>query len=446
MASLTPHNPPIATGWSHQQPRHFGSISVVMMALSLTFFTCVIPGCERGTPQSELDAASGLSVAPPLASEPDSTLPMVTLEQAFSHLTFIRPVDLVPIPDGSDRLVVIEQAGRVVAFENRDDVTDMTVMLDLREKVFMTYDWGEEGLLSIAFHPDYAENGRAFVYYSAGSPRRSVLSEFTVKPDAPDRLDPESERVILEIEQPAWNHNGGTILFGPEDGYLYLAIGDGGGANDQFGHGQDLGTLLATIIRIDVDQAEGTQPYAVPPDNPFVDHPGARPEIWAFGLRNVWRMSFDPDTGRLWAPDVGQNAWEEINIIERGGNYGWSIREGAHQFDPSRQSAIPGRPLIDPIAEYSHRLGNSITGGHVYRGESIPALRGAYVYGDYGSGRIWAVRYGDGGVTDHREIVEEGERMHLTSFGIDQHGELYACTFDQLTGGATGGIYRLRAR
>ena len=394
--------------------------------------------CAGGeSPQPEAQTAQD-STSTTIAS--DESLPTVGLSRAFPRLTFTRPIYLTHAGDGSDRLFVVEQRGRILVFENRTDVSAAQEFLDIRPIVRMRHN--EEGLLALAFHPKYAENGRFYVYYSASDPLRGVLSRFSVSVDDPDRADASSEQVILEVEQPWGNHNGSTVLFGP-DGYLYMSLGDGGAANDPHNNGQDLSTLLATIIRIDVDRQDPDHNYAIPKDNPFVNRPGARGEIWAYGLRNIWRMSFDRETGDLWAGDVGQIKWEEIDLIVKGGNYGWNIREGKHDFKP-RASA---EPLIDPVVEYGRREGISVTGGYVYRGDRLPELRGAYIYADYVSGKIWALRYRDGEVTTHREIFAGGRRVYITSFGEGPDGEMYIVAFDHLDRlGSPGRIYRLNAR
>ena len=268
----------------------------------------------------------------------------------------------------------------------------------------------------------------------------SVISSFRVSKDDPNRADPNSEVVIMRVKQPFWNHNGGTIIFGP-DGYLYIALGDGGSADDPRGNGQNLKTLLGTILRIDVNRKSRRRNYAIPRDNPFVRRPrNARPEIWAYGLRNVWRMAFDRKTGKLWAGDVGQKLWEEINIITKGGNYGWNLREAKHPFGPNGSG--PRKGLIDPIWEYSHTIGKSITGGHVYRGKRLPALAGKYLYADYVSGQIWALKYDakKKRVTGNRPIL--GNKMPVITFGEDEEGEVYFCIVSP-----TGkGIYRFTHR
>ncbi|MCH8261185.1 MAG: PQQ-dependent sugar dehydrogenase [Planctomycetes bacterium] len=395
--------------------------------------------CAGGeSPQAEAQTAQD---SPTTATAPDESLPTVRLSRAFPRLTFTRPIYLTHAGDGSDRLFVVEQRGRILVFQNRSDVTAAQEFLDIRPIVRMRHN--EEGLLALAFHPKYAENGRFYVYYTASDPRRGVLSRFSVSVDDPGRADPSSEQVILEVEQPWGNHNGSTVLFGP-DGYLYMSLGDGGAANDPHNNGQDLSTLLATIIRIDVDRQDPDRNYAIPKDNPFVNRPGARGEIWAYGLRNIWRMSFDRETGDLWGGDIGQGKFEEIDLIVKGGNYGWNIREGKHDFRP-RESA---EPLIDPVVEYGRREGLSVTGGYVYRGDRVPQLRGAYIYADYVSRKIWGLRYEGGKVTMHREIFSGSGRAYVTSFGEDAAGELYICAFDSPDGrgGSDGRIYRLNPR
>jgi glucose/arabinose dehydrogenase len=388
---------------------------------------------------SDEEPAPGLPPPPPTSDEGAARkLPSIKLTRAFPRLSFQRPVLITHA--GDDRLFVLEQQGRIRVFSNRHDVDAAGTFLDLRAKVRTSHN--EEGLLGLAFDPDYAHNRHFYVYYSASEPRRSVLARYTADAAEPDRADPGSEKVVLEVPQPYGNHNGGAIVFGPE-GYLYVSLGDGGLAADPRGHGQDLSTLLGAILRLDVREQPDGRPYAVPGDNPFVDRAEARPEIWAYGLRNVWRMSFDRATGELWAGDVGQNDWEEIDLIVKGGNYGWSVREGAHPF----RGATATAGLIDPVMEYPQRrgrelVGRSVTGGYVYRGTAIEGLVGAYVYGDYVTGRIWALRCTEGTLRAHREIFAPPPRVHISSFGEDAAGELFVCSFDRLDGGR-GRIYRL---
>ena len=367
--------------------------------------------------------------APDASKQP---VPRIRVTRMFPSLQLRRPVQALQAPGDTRSLFVLEQAGRIVRLDLQDaGVTEAPAWMDIREQV---NDRGnEEGLLSMAFHPRYAENGHFFLYYTASSPRRSELTRFTVD-RATGRPDLRSAKVLLEIPQPYSNHNGGTVLFGP-DGMLYLSVGDGGAANDPHNHGQNPATLLGTVVRIDVDRADGDRPYAVPADNPFVGNPKAAPEVWAYGLRNVWRMSFDRATGRLWGGDVGQNAWEEIDIIERGGNYGWNVREGRHDFAPARAGAF-GRDFIEPVAEYGHADGVSVTGGFVYRGTRLPTLVGVYLYADYAFGTIWGIRCGDAGCGDPRVVWRRGGAAQMwSSFGELHDGELVLCAFD---GGESG--------
>ncbi len=414
-------------GYHHRMRK----ISARTVAVALALLAAVpFASCDAGFPPEPIAPVRDDGAAA-------AGLPLAELRPAFPRLTFTRPVDLQVPDDGTNRIFVVEQAGRILVFENRPDVERAEVFLDIREQVRDRHN--EEGLLTLAFHPDYRTNGRFFVYYTASDPRRGVLSRFTTRTDEPGRALATPEEVILEIGQPDGNHNGATAAFGP-DGYLYLSLGDGGSANDPHRHGQDLSTLLATILRIDVNRRSDDTAYAIPPDNPFVDRPGARGEIWAYGLRNVWRMSFDPVTGELWAGDVGQNRYEEIDLITKGGNYGWNIREGMHDF----ASGTPADPMIDPIVEYPRSQGISVTGGVVCRDKANPRLHGAYLYADYVSGRVWALRHKDGKVTAHREIVATPGKS-ISSFGYGPGGEVYVCAFDRMNG-TKGRLYQVVER
>jgi len=352
-----------------------------------------------------------------------------------------RPLVIVGGGDGTSRIFAGTQFGTIHVWPNDANVTQLKTFLDIRDRIPLEERGGEEGFLGLAFHPSYKDNGQFFVYYS-GIPTKenrhySVLSRFQVSHEDPDRADPHSEEVIMQIPLPTGNHHGGTILFGP-DGYLYVGLGDGGPVNDPNGMGQQLTTLLGKIIRIDVDHQDAGLKYAVPKDNPFADRGAeARGEIWAYGIRNVWRMAFDHDTGDLWAGDVGQDTWEEIDIIRRGGNYGWSRREGKHPFPLSRQqkSSGPLPKLIEPVWEYNHTVGNSVTGGEIYRGKQVPALNGAYLYADYVTGQVWALFYNRSRqrVIANRAIVSQGQPV--LSFGHDDDGEVYFLT-------QQGGIFK----
>lgn len=355
-------------------------------------------------------------------------------EEAFPGLSFTRPVDLQHPGDGSNRLFVVEQRGVISVFENDASASNKTTFLDIQDKVD---DRGnEEGLLGLAFHPDYAANGYFYVNYTvAAEGGRTVVSRFEVSQDDPNRADPDSELEILSFAQPYDNHNGGQVSFGP-DGYLYIAVGDGGSGGDPHGHGQDRATLLGSILRIDIDNQENGRNYGIPEDNPFAGNSeGFREEIYAYGLRNPWRFSFDPETGQLWTADVGQNAYEEIDIIESGRNYGWNIMEGHHCFEPEEGCDRSG--LVPPVWEYERDLGISVTGGFVYRGPALTQLTGQYIYADYASGRVWALDNSNPDEPVNTQLLQAG--FSISSFGVDQDNELYLCGFD-------GKIHRLAER
>jgi uncharacterized repeat protein (TIGR03806 family) len=347
-------------------------------------------------------------------------LPALTAERVFPGLTFTSPVFLTYPPDGTDRIFVVQQRGQIRVFPNRADVATTTTFLDISARVLCC---GEEGLLGLAFHPRYSQNRYFYVYYSAASPRRSVISRFEARADDPNRADATTERILLEVPQPFSNHNGGWMGFGP-DGYLYIGLGDGGSRDDPNNNGQSLSTLLGKILRIDVDREQSpTVRYSVPADNPFVGVSGARGEIWAYGLRNPWRCGFDRVTQDLWCADVGQDAWEEVDVIVRGGNYGWRRMEGEVCYIPAVADCNADGSLLLPLTVYSHALGCSVTGGYVYRGTRLPEIQGAYIYGDYCTGRVWAVRWDGMNVVEERLVAQAG--LNISSFGEDRNGELY---------------------
>lgn len=350
------------------------------------------------------------------AREEHDWFPGIRFEQVASGLD--QPLFVTFAPGDRESLFIVEKTGRIRRFASGRLAPEP--LLDLRGQVSGGY---EQGLLSVAFHPRFQENRTFFVYYTdrRGTVRIDRYQTYPGRYVA----DPQSRVQVLEIPQPAANHNGGMMAFGP-DGYLYIGTGDGGRAGDPWGNAQNLSTLLGKLLRIDVD---GGEPYAIPPDNPFVDHPEARPEIWALGLRNPWRFSFDRETGDLYIADVGQNEWEEINLQpagSRGGeNYGWNIMEGAHCY----QSRCDAEGFVLPVAEYHHRVEGacSITGGYVYRGRAHPSLRGVYFFGDYCSGRLYAMATpeiaGTAGPLPWTRAAESGAA--IASFGEDHDGELY---------------------
>jgi glucose/arabinose dehydrogenase len=375
--------------------------------------------------------AQAVSPSPTAGSSQDITgLPdSVGLERVFPDLSFERLTGLYPTPLNGDLWLATEQVGRVHLIFPGSDASpepDAGIFLDISSKV--STDGNEEGLLGLALAPDFASSGVFYVYYSAANPRRSVISRFE---SAGNAALPESETVILEVAQPFSNHNGGQIAFGP-DGYLYIGLGDGGSARDPQGNGQNTATLLGSILRIDVSGGEAG--YSIPSDNPFVGQGNARGEIWAYGLRNPWRFSFDSTTGDLWVGDVGQNTREEVDVITRGGNYGWSIMEGFDCLDGGDDCNRYG--LLPPVIDYGRDGGCSVTGGFIYRGAAIPELVGAYVYADYCSGSIWALRYDGSEVTEHEQIGQAD--FAVSSFAQGSDGEIYV-----LEHSGAGGIYKL---
>lgn len=438
---------------------------------------------RQALPRLLLTAAIALAVASTAASAQRAPYTDVALERVAEGLT--APLALAA-PPNDGRLFVADQTGTVHVIDEEGNLLD-TPFLDVSDQIVPlreTYD--ERGLLGLAFHPEYGENGRVFVYYSApardGAPENwdhtDRLAEFRVSDDDPNRADPESERLLMQVDQPQMNHNGGALAF-DEDGLLYLSVGDGGSADDTgaghppLGNGQDVTTILGNILRIDIDAGD---PYAIPDDNPFVDralpddHPFSEDalvrEIWAWGFRHPWRMSFDREGQRdLFVGDAGENLREEVSAVREPGNYGWNIKEGATWFDPDEPGLVieqgPERgpldePLIDPILDYPNNRGRNegigvvVIGGYVYRGEAIPELEGQYVFGDWSRFNdeprgvlMVAAPAEDGNVWPFEEVglIEEGAIM---GFGEGADGELYVLTNGSLgPTGEDGTVWRL---
>ncbi len=343
--------------------------------------------------------------------------------EAFGGETFEVPVAVRHAGDGSGTLFVVEKPGIISMLSGNLDEPTKEVFIDIQDKV--NSQGGEQGLLGLAFHPDYINNGKFYVNYT--SEVGTVIESYSVNSVGSKLGDPESGEILLTIKQPFSNHNGGEIAFG-EDGYLYIATGDGGSGGDPQGNGQNLESLLGKILRINVDSSNGSHTYTIPADNPFYKNKdGFREEIYAYGLRNPWRFSFDRETGKLWAADVGQNSVEEIDIIENGHNYGWNTMEGSLCFKPKQ--GCEQANLTSPVWEYNPESGGaSITGGYVYRGKEIPSLVGKYIFADFVDGRIWTLSYDDA----NRAVAEmlELKEFNITSFGEDEAGELYACLYD----------------
>lgn len=401
----------------------------VFIFILLTLTACSTP------PETQAPPSPTIPEAPPSTPtqiEPTPTIPTPsffveelpdpnTAQWSLIVSGLEKPVDLQHA--GDDRLFVVEQRGVIRVLEAGEILAEP--FLDLRS--FVGASGTEQGLLGLAFHPNYAENGRFFVNYT-DTRGNTVVARFSVSPN-PNVADLNSLRVIIRFEQPYGNHNGGCIVFGP-DGYLYISTGDGGSAGDPEGNGQNLESYLGKILRLDIDAAD---PYAIPSDNPFANG-GGLPEIWAYGLRNPWRFAFDTITGDLYIADVGQGDWEEVNFLPSdaagGVNYGWNIREGAHPFAGETTEG-----LTDPVAEYDHNQGISVTGGSVVRDPSLPDWQGVYLYGDYGTGLIWGLLH-DGQGNWQNEVLFDTDYM-ISSFGMDMAGRVY------LIDHATGSIYRL---
>jgi glucose/arabinose dehydrogenase len=419
--------------------KKFGLILVAVLAASV-FYSCGAPAqttpAASGTAPpaiaSQTPAASRTSPPPaPETESPDALGPLsvqLELAEAYPDLTFEKPLYFSVAEDESGLAYVVEQTGKILVFEDRADATEASVFLDLSDRI----DTGgtEKGLLGLAFHPDYKNNGYLYVDYT--DEEGSVIARYTRRAENPMEADPESEQILLTFDQPYENHNGGQLNFGP-DGYLYIGTGDGGSGGDPQNNAQNLASYLGKILRIDVDSPAGGRAYAVPADNPFAgNEQGQLEEIYAYGLRNPWRFSFDGD-GTLWVADVGQDAMEEIDQVQNGGNYGWSIMEGTLDYKD-----IPGvdkSALIPPVWEYGHDQGESITGGYVYEGGQIPDLAGRYIYGDFVSGRIWALWADENGQMQNRELLASD--LNIASFGLDAEGEIRIVDL-------SGRIYRLK--
>ena len=379
---------------------------------------------------------------PPPNPGPPTCSTGISTPRAFPNLAFSSPVAMKQAPNDASRWFLVEQGGLIRAFENDPDAATTEDFIDLRSRVEFN---GEAGLLGMAFHPDFLTNGLVYLNFSelVGGDLRSVTAEFA-STDSGQTLNPASERVLMTVDKPATNHNGGNIEFG-QDGFLYMGLGDGGGAGDPNGNGQNPRRLLGKMLRIDVDSRPGGAPYGIPGGpggNPFSANPPCDadgtgdqncPEVFALGFRNPWRWSFDRQGGDLWVGDVGQSSFEEIDVVVLGENYGWDSREGAHCFEPASGCATAG--LTDPIAEYSHGEGLSITGGYVYRGLQATEIAGRYVFADFGGMIASLAPDGSGGFTVE-QLVEQGctppeadDWLRISSFAEDLDGELFVLDY-----------------
>ena len=376
--------------------------------------------------------------------------PAISYEDAFpGQEDFVQPLFVAFHPSDADSAYVVTQPGVVYRIPRDGSKSAREVFLNLSDKV-LTENW-EEGLLGFQFDPDYATNHHVWTYWSEKiearegamargkrkSDRQSIIARYTVvEKDGKKVCDVGSELRVLEVFQPFGNHNAGTILFGP-DRMLYISFGDGGAANDPYGNAESLAMLLGKVLRIDVSHATADTPYVIPADNPFVGREGARGEIWCYGLRNVWRMSFDRETKQLWAGDVGQNRIEEVDRLQKGGFYGWNSFEAHEVFEQRRGKEPTPEGHILPIASYSHKEGLSITGGHVYRGKKIPSLVGFFVYSDFITKRAWACREGENG--KHQVVKIKPAPFPPSSYAEEPDGELLMTVYI----GKKGKIYRL---
>lgn len=362
-------------------------------------------------------------------TETDSFEPLdYELVEAYPNLSFDQPLHYTTADDGTDQVFVVERTGKIKVFENNEEATEAKVVIDLSTKI--DFNGQEKGLLGLAFHPEFEENGYFYVNYT--TEENTIISRFTIDPTTLAEADLASEEILLTFPQPYQNHNGGHLAFGP-DAYLYIATGDGGSSGDPQGNAQDLTKIYGKLLRIDVNTAEGDKNYGIPEDNPYKDNTtGYVEEIFAYGLRNPWKFSFDEKRDLLLAADVGQNAMEEIDVIEKGGNYGWNIMEGTLEYEASDES--DPAELEEPIWEYDRSLGQSITGGYTYYGEENPSLNGVYIYGDFISGTIWGLWLDENQQAENVELLDTD--LMISSFGVDEQGELIIVDFN-------GKLYKL---
>jgi len=391
----------------------------LMLAGACSFAAC--GGSSGGSNSSSGGVrATATPTLTPTATPTVLPIPPLTLQTVATGLN--QPLGLEMPNDGTNRFFVVEQPGTIKILQN--GVVAAQNFLDITGEVTSG---GELGLLGVTFHPDFSNNGRFFVNYTrtiTGGQIQSVISEFRVTSN-PNVVDSTTERILLTQNQPFVNHKAGQLAFG-NDGLLYFGLGDGGSGGDPMGNGQNLETLLGKMLRIDVDHMDPGLRYAIPPGNPFATSTTALHEIYAYGFRNPWRFSFDRPSGRLFCADVGQASFEEVDIVESGGNYGWNIMEGDHCFNPPTGCDMTGLTL--PISEYDHSQGTAVIGGYVYHGSAIPALRGLYIFGDLSSGNIWYLREGPPGTFTQTLLMNSPET--LSSFGQDSAGELYLADID----------------
>jgi glucose/arabinose dehydrogenase len=402
---------------------------IAILAWLLPSFLTSAPPVDNGADKQPVRKAYGIEkrelwTTSKVKGSPEPPDPY-QLVATYPTLTFNEALEIAPVP-GKRAWVVAERRGKIFTFDTDPAKAEKKLLLDVKRTVY-----------GVVLHPRFAQTGYLFVSSvldpDKEEPEGSRISRFEVKDRDKMEADPKSEKVILTWK--SGGHNGGCLRFGP-DGYLYLSTGDGSGIADELQTGQDITGVLGKILRIDVDRADPGKAYRIPSDNPFVNFKGARGEIWAYGIRQCWKVSFDTASGDLWAGEVGQDLWESVYKIEKGGNYGWSVMEGSHPFRPERKKGPT--PILKPIVEHDHSEFRSLIGGYIYRGSKLPELKGAYIYGDYDTGRVWMLRYDTKNqkLSEHRELAKS--RLRIVAWCQDVDGEVYALDF------IGGGIYRLQ--
>lgn len=397
-------------------------LSVCLLSIVIFVGACAQTKDTNQIPSSESSSTNE-------TQNPDSFEPLnYEVVEAYPNLTFDQPLHYTTADEAINRIFVVERTGKIKVFENDREATEAKIFVDLTTKIDSSGQ--EKGLLGLAFHPEFAENGYFYVNYT--TEENTVISRFTTDLATLSEVDLASEEILLEFPQPYPNHNGGHLAFGP-DGYLYIATGDGGSSGDPQNNAQDLTKIYGKLLRIDVNTASGDENYSIPEDNPYSGNTnGYAEEVFAYGLRNPWKFSFDEKRDLLFAADVGQNTMEEINLIEKGSNYGWNIMEGTLEY--KAHDVVDAAALKKPIWEYDHSLGQSITGGYTYYGEENPSLNGVYIYGDFISGKIWGLWLDEDKQVENVELQDTD--LMISSFGVDEQGELVIVDFN-------GKLYKL---